>query len=426
MRLFTWIFSGALAFTGAARLSAQPAGETAEAWTSTSGTRVEASLRAEDGHHCVLQLAADGRKINVPLSSLAEADRSRVREWRDSHPDAPWIDPEAMAPWPRESSPGEVKIVPVTEGIPDNQHVYLSEHFEIHSEVKLPPGTVETIAETFEATYTAIHDLPLGLGAVPLPIQRMRENMGRNRGRFAFSGPGLASPADGERMLVELYATPESYARAGGAAGSGGYYATWLGKTLLSLPNLGVKEQDGWLNVDLRKNLFVLKHEISHQILSAWMPLFPEWIDEGFAEYLAAAGYSRGHYSFDRMPSRLHEYVNRWRFNEPPNDLPVMSASRILTLSEKEWMAELRARTPILHYNSAALFVFHFLHDDRKGDAAHFAAYLDALRRGIPSDQAQETHLLRGRTPEELDAELKKTWETRGVRLVFDVFATLH
>ncbi len=48
------------------------------------------------------------------------------------------------------------------------------------------------------------------------------------------------------------------------------------------------------------------------------------------------------------------------------------------------------------------------------------AAYFDALRRGIPPDQAEAEQLVRGRTREKLDAEVQALCRKLGLQSKMD------
>ena len=79
-----------------------------------------------------------------------------------------------------------------------------------------------------------------------------------------------------------------------------------------------------------------------------------------------------------------------------------------MSLSGREWQSRVTAQTAYDHYNSAALLTHYFLRHDGRGDGAGLAGYFDALRRGVSPDEAEAQHLLRGRTREQLTAELQK------------------
>ena len=165
------------------------------------------------------------------------------------------------------------------------------------------------------------------------------------------------------------------------------------------------------------KSAFVLKHEITHHLLHDWSPYLPIWFTEGFAEYIGAAPYSQGRYNFVSIDRHLHKYLNKWRFNEDLKRIPIMRMEDLMTSTHADWTSRLKRSTPVLEYNSAAILVHFFIHHDGKGDAAHLAAYLDAIRQGVHPAKAGEIHLLRGRTYEQLDKELRLVWKNNKVAL---------
>ena len=186
---------------------------------------------------------------------------------------------------------------------------------------------------------------------------------------------------------------------------------------MLSLSNLGIKGAKGVSRKDYMKSAFVLKHEITHHLLHDWMVYLPIWFKEGFAEYMGAVPYNQGRLKFASIDLSLHKYLNKWRYNEDPNRIPIMQMKELMTRTPGEWSASLRTGTPILEYNSAAVLVHFFIHHDGKGNAAYLAAYLDAIRQGISPSQAEKTHLLRGRSYEQLDKEVRQVWERKKIAL---------
>ena len=57
---------------------------------------------------------------------------------------------------------------------------------------------------------------------------------------------------------------------------------------LIDLANLGIKKGTNGLALDFQKQIFVLKHEVTHQLLGRWSGSLPVWLNEGFAECMAA------------------------------------------------------------------------------------------------------------------------------------------
>jgi hypothetical protein len=176
---------------------------------------------------------------------------------------------------------------------------------------------------------------------------------------------------------------------------------------LIYLPNLGIKQGTFALAVDFQKQIYVLKHEVTHQLLGRWGGWLPVWLNEGFAECMAATPYTRGRYSFQNFDGAMSEYLRKWRAAPDRRDMLLVPPPRLMTFTSPQWREEVRAVTAYPLYNSAALLVHYFLHHDPPGDGSNLAAYFDELRRGVPPPKAEEDRLLRGRTREALTKELE-------------------
>ena len=378
-------------------------------WTDVNGRQVEGELIAYDNVRFTIR-GAEGKKGVIPANQLSVEDREYLKKWRSENPDAPWIDTGKLGAWPLTVGAG---VVEAKKGEPPAEGwlMYESEHFEMFSDRELPLVVVGEMASIFEATRMAVRTLPLGLGAQP---PRRPSPMRR----FNYAVPGLKH--DPDRLRVQMFGTPEAYSKSGGPVGTSGSYITWMNRTLISLENVGKKTDDGELILDEIQNEFVLRHEITHQIMHPWLTSLPMWLKEGFAEYLAAAGYAKGRYSFSGMDQRMATYVNKWRFDEDHKRIPALHPSALMAMSEQQWQSALSVEIPIRNYNSAALLTYYFLHQDGEQIGKPLAAYFDAIRRGVPPRQAEREHLLRGRTHEQIAEAMNGAWQAQGVTLIFE------
>lgn len=254
---------------------------------------------------------------------------------------------------------------------------YSSPHFEMTSELKLPLGIVRDLAAVFEATRAAVRAVPLGLNTA----------------------------SESLRFPVRLCASSGSYAAAGGPPGTGGYFSGR--EMLVLLPNVGIRATTNGFSSEHTRHLFVLKHEVAHQVIGAERVRLPMWLNEGLAETFAAAPYVRGRYTFDGLDSALRDYLLKWRRQTDRRSLRIIFPAQLMAMSRSDWQREVTAQQAYDLYNSAALLTHWFLHHDGRGDSAGMAAYLDALRRRVPAEEAEATFLLRGRTREQLAVELR-------------------
>ncbi len=376
-------------------------------WKDIKGREIIGELVASDGLRVTLRVEDNSKKV-LPLTFLCEADRQFIANWRKQYPQAPWVDPETMPAWPQNLGQGPVKVRRMPSDEQSSDYIYRSPHFELRSDIELPLFAVSDIATVFEATRIVLHSLPLGLAASP-PASEMQL-------RWQHKYPSLKY--DPDLLRIQFYHNRESFAQSGAASGSGGFYDPLKNRTFLSLTNLGIHKDKTLSRSDYMKNAFVLKHEITHHLLHDWSPYLPLWFQEGFAEYIGAAPYSQGRYRFTSIDRHLHQYLNKWRFNEDPKRIPMMKLEDLMSSQYGDWDARLQRNTPILEYNSAALLVHFFIHHDNQGNGAHLAAYLHAIRQGVPAPEAEKLHLLRQRTYPQLASEIRQVWKKQGISLL--------
>lgn len=280
-------------------------------------------------------------------------------------------------PWPAEAVAENFDVRIVSEDKATGATTYASPHFEMVSDVKLPVSVVRDLAAVFEATRVAVRTLPLGLQAAPEP----------------------------KVYRVMFFSNAMDYGAAGGAAGSGGYYNGRY--MLLFLPNLGIQKSTNGLTLAHQQHLFVLKHEVTHQIMGPWMRHLPMWLTEGIAECIASTPYVRGRYTFTGYDSSMRDYLLKWRKTKDQRSLRLIPPKQLMALSFEQWNAQVAGQVAYDYYNSAALLTHWFLHHDGAGDAASLTEFFASLPQRTPPDVATERYLLRGRTPEQIEAELR-------------------
>ena len=346
-------------------------------WTARTGHTFDARLVACDAVRATLDVAGRGKTV-VPFSTLSPADLEFAQGWRRKTPDAALIDPDCLPPWPAQAAAQVASVQSVESDAAARSFVWESSHFRIASDLQLPLGIVRDFALVFEATREVILATPLGL------------HPGGERAKYR----------------VRLFSNPVDYGNAGGPTASGGYFNGR--EMLILLPNLGIKPGANGLTTAYAKNLFVLKHEVTHQILRPWGWLLPTWLDEGFAECVASWPYTQGRYSLQNLNAAMHDYLLKWRRSPDRRALRIIGPPTLMNLTGDEWRTQIAAQTAYDHYNSAALLTHYFLRHDGRGDSAGLAAYFDAVRRGTPPIEAEEKHLLRSRTRADLTTELQK------------------
>jgi hypothetical protein len=212
---------------------------------------------------------------------------------------------------------------------------------------------------------------------------------------------------------------------------------------LILLPNLGIHTEKDAKTFDYQKNLFVVKHEVTHQILQGWGDAFPVWFREGLAEVIAATPYTRGRYTFSAMDPAIGTYVQKWRSPGDLKPLYLIQPGHLMEFNDSTWQARVAGQTAYELYNSAALFIHFLLRHDGAGDGSAVAGFLDVLRREVERERAEAARspfgqiagdpmsevrkkavadfIRRGRSDEKLTADFAAFLKRRGLRVEFEV-----
>lgn len=299
--------------------------------------------------------------------------------------------PAADRDWPRSVAiSGTPKVDVVDEDALSKRFVYRSPHFEFESEVRLGTAVVREFARVFEATYLLNCRLPLDWRPAPELFR--------------------------ERFATRLLATKSSYLAAGALPGSAGTYSRNLKTILVPLSSLGVTILDGDRTVLDRggEANATLIHEITHQMMNAWLPRLPRWLGEGAAEYVSIAEYLHGRFYLNQMRDRMRRYVTRHTW--PQASYPMLKTSELMALDADAWNRALMAGRDAAgrNYVSAALLTYYFYHLDGSRDGAGMIRYLREIEAGTP-ERAASRHLLRDRLASQLDQEVIHALKAHGL-----------
>ncbi len=383
-------------------------------WTDRAGRKFTAEIIATDAWRATFALP-DRSKAVLGLAQLSPADLNFVTAWRSANPTAPLVDPQRLAPWPPEAVATDFDVKLKTEDPKAAAFAYEGAHFIMQSDVSLPLDVVRDLNGVFEATRAALMALPLGL----------------HRG------------GEKEKYSVSFFSTAEQYAEAGGVPESGGYFQGETGRMLLLLPNLGIRATGFARTYDHQKNLFVVKHEVTHQLLMRWGDALPVWFGEGLAEVIAATPYARGRYAFTSMDTAVAAYVQKWRSPGDTKPLNIIQPAQLMDFTVSSWEERVASRSAYDLYNSAALFVYFLLRHDGAGDGTEIAGFLDTIRRGLNrprvvfmtsgyrmvsgtpvseiAKKAAADFIRRGRSDEKLTADFSAFVKKLGLRVEFEV-----
>lgn len=343
----------------------------ARRWVLRDGRGFEAELVAADGLRAAFAIGGKA-PVHVAISELAASDAEAVRAWRRDRRN-PLVVPLQLAPWPAQAGAAATEVQ--ARGDDGANFFYESSNFSIASDLKLPVSVVADLARVFEATRAALIAMPLGLHA----------------------------GGESEKYPVWLCKDAASYGRSGGPSGSGGHFDGRSGRMLVLLPNLGIEEKSGSVRLNYGRNLFVLKHEVTHQLLAQWQRPMPMWLSEGLAEFVASLPYAAGRYTLQPPGAGLRDYLLKWRRSANDRSLRVTAPGRLMRLTPRDWEAAVGQQEAYDLYDSAALLTFYFV---QKDGGSRLAGFLEALRHNESSDAAEKAELMRDLTPDALAGEV--------------------
>ena len=379
-KYFPWksTFIPALALATASLAVAAP-----RTWTTRDGRTFEAELAAADGLRATFGRGEKPDFVVVPFARLVPADVEEIRRWRADWR-KPLVVPSRLAPWPAmaEAPAGDVRT-----GGESGAFTYDSANFHVTSDMQLPAAAANDIVRVLEATRAALIAMPLG----------------------------LLAGGEREPYEVAMFRDSNGYDKAGGQAGSGGYYDHRSQRMLLLLPNLGIGEKAGTLRLDYARNIFILKHEATHQLMARWHRGMPMWASEGIAEFVASLPYADGRYALQNPGAGLRDYLLKWRGTPAARAIRLIPPARLMAMREDDWNAALSRQEAYDLYNSAALLAYDFIQQD---GGTPMAGFLNALRHHEDEAAAENTWLLHGKTRDSLAKEIIALGAKLGVEVM--------
>lgn len=340
-----------------------PSQTPARTWTDSSGRSVLAEYGGlQDGQ--VLLKLGNGQTVPYPLERLSAEDQAFVRQI--GKPGGAAVAarvPVEKRTWPSsvEVPARSVEIAAVSENAAERRYVYRSESFEFSSQAKLAGSVMKEVARTFEATKSLVTALPWGV---------------------------VCQPPEGQpRFQAALFETRTDYLAAGGPENSGGVYSSADHVFKIPFPSLGlVKRGQTYFKNDGYSN-DTLVHEITHQMMDAYLPFLPLWIIEGTAEYTQMLPYKAGVFRTDAHKSAFKDTFEAWQRRAAVPAIDDLQAHLRMTRPQWEQAASSPEQMAQLYHRSL-LLVYYFCHLDGDGKGTRFLRYLEAVHGEVAALQA--------------------------------------
>ncbi|MBX7209571.1 MAG: hypothetical protein K1X78_14740 [Verrucomicrobiaceae bacterium] len=363
-------------------------------------------LRSLSGWNAEPARQTGGRQGAIVAPKQTTTPKLQAEEVVETDPDAPValgslkLDPvefPAEKSWPRlVALQGNPTVEIMQEDADADRFIYRSPHYEFQSDTRLGADVVREFARVFEATHMAVCKLPLDLRPAP-------ENLR-------------------ERFTARIFRSDQAYREAGGMEGSAGCYKRAEKCVLVPLDSLGVKVLQGGRTIMDRGGAAnaTLIHEITHQMMNHWLPRLPVWYAEGAAEYMVVGDYLHGRFSFGQIESLLQQYLSRRR--APGGSLRVLPPGELMALEPADWSRTLAGdhNASRQNYISALLLTFYFHHLDGDGSGSGIVPYLRSIENGEPERDACRDHLVRGRTMDVLQSDMKAAYQSIRINISFE------
>ena len=326
-------------------------------WTFPGGGATRAALQTFDGETVTVRLLS-GQRTSTPVDSLGVADRAYLAEWQERQPIA--------MPGSVGVDSSKLLVEVVSEDADSGKFVYRTPHFEFTSDGELTKNLLRDVAGNFEATYELLKALPWGI---------------------------RPEPEEGDRFHALLVRSRVRYEDEGGAPNSGGIYFRTRKMFVVPFGSLGIERlgKSYVKSSDYRSDTLV--HELTHQMMHAWLDILPQWVIEGTAEYTNAIPLRGGAFKVSSARSGLKDYIAFLKARGGvPDPFPI---EKLFGTSGKEW-SEMLARNPKESqrmYFTAYLLVNYFMLMDGKGDGASFVKYMRAVGKGLEQVEKYEREL---------------------------------
>lgn len=335
-------------------------------WKDMQGRVIQAVLVSSNADSVILKMA-DGKEHQLPLARLCAEDQAYVKSLSaPASPTAQGATPAVAAAslnrvpiekrtWPENVvvPTKSIEIQVIEESPTARKCVYRSEGFEFTAQAKLMPSVMKEVARTFEATKSLVSSLPWGVVCRP--------------------------PEGFERYQAELFETRKDYIAAGGPENSGGVYMSGDKIFRVPFPSIGLKLLGKTYAKDENYDGGTLIHEITHQVMDAYLTFLPVWVIEGTAEYTEMLPYNAGKFRADAHQKGLKDHIQEMQ--KRGYAIEIGNLEEHLKMNRATWsgIADTTNRKMGELYFRSVLAVYFFCHLDGDKKGTRFIKFMDAV-----------------------------------------------
>lgn len=363
-------------------------------WTDVSGRKITGVLVSGTNETALVRVVPSQRLYRIPLSRLSTSDQEFVRSRASEADDFGAVYPPVPNQWPQRAE-GRTRPLNLKEK-PDGRG-WTTTHYDFTTDGEVPPELAESLSVTCEAVDVAI-------SSSPLPLLWGRDH---NKKRSVF-----------------IYSSTAHFKASGAQENWGAYYVPHSNAVHVPLSVLtGARDPSLPSQFRLRKrdDYRILVHELTHQASVSYLVMgLPAWVGEGTAELFSAFQTSPGQFTFFNQRALIRQYLNEQIGLENQvqfESLPLPKLEKFLSLSLYQFNRQ-TAKSPqdgFCEYAAAMLVTEYFCFADENS----MRAYLEAVFTGLPHADAAEVHLMRGRSPQQIEALIASRWQDMGLRLEF-------
>jgi hypothetical protein len=363
-------------------------------WTDVSGRKLNGVLVSGTNETALIRVLPGQRLYRIPLERLSDPDREFVRSRARDLDDFDAEYPPVANHWPQRAEgrtrPLNLKKKPDGSG-------WTTTHYDFRTDGELSPEMAEALAVTCEAVDVAI-------SSSPLPLLWGRDH--------------------GKKRPVYIYSSLANFKSTGAQENWGAYYVPLTNEVHVPLSALtGAHDPSMPSQFSLRKrdDYRILVHELTHQASVSFLVLgLPAWVGEGTAELYSAFQTSPGQFTFFNQRALIRSYLNEQIGLENQvqfQSLPLPKLDKFLSLSLYQFnrQTEKSPQGGFCEYAAAMLVTEYFCFADNNS----MRAYLEAVFTGLSHNDAAELHLMRGRSPRQIEALIANQWQAMGLKLEF-------
>lgn len=335
-------------------------------WKDTQGRIIQATLVSSNADSVTLKLA-DGKEHQLPLSRLCVEDQAFVKSLSapassTAQGTTPAVSASSLTRVPVEKRTWpenvvvptkSIEIQVIEENVAARKCVYRSEGFEFTAQAKLMPSVMKEVARTFEATKTLVASMPWGVVCRP--------------------------PEGFERYQAELFETRKDYIAAGGPENSGGVYMSGDKIFRVPFPSIGLKLLGKTYAKDENYDGGTLIHEITHQVMDAYLTFLPVWVIEGTAEYTEMLPYNAGKFRADAHQKGLKDHIQEMQ--KRGYAIEIGNLEEHLKMNRATWsgITDISNKKMGELYFRSVLAVYFFCHLDGDKKGTRFIKFMDAV-----------------------------------------------